>query len=47
MHGMEAQADKENKTKLLKDQAARQRDKIKGLKQNDVQFENEDNEQIM
>ena len=29
--------DKENKTKAFKDQAARQREKIKGLKATDVQ----------
>lgn len=31
------QADKENKTKAFKEQAARQREKIKGLKGTDIQ----------
>ena len=39
---MEEQANKENKTKAFKQQAARQREKIKGLKQHDVQQQNEE-----
>ena len=33
---------KENKTRAFKDQAARQREKIKGLKANDVDAQNEE-----
>ena len=33
---MITQAEKENKTKAFRDQAARQREKIKGLKSNDA-----------
>lgn len=34
--------EKENKTRAFKDAAARQRDKIKGLKTNDVRQQNEE-----
>ena len=39
---MEVMAEKENKTKAFKEAAARQREKIKGLKQTDVQEQNAD-----
>jgi len=36
------QNEKDNKTKAFKEAAARQREKIKGLKTNDVQQQNDD-----
>lgn len=39
---MEDAANKENKTKAFREQAARQREKIKGLKATDVQQQNEE-----
>jgi len=40
-------AEKENKTRAFKEAAARQREKIKGLKGSDIQMQNQDMLEMM